>query len=378
LRLLLLAICLLSVTSCIRHNDVREQVDPDFDTGIDHFKHKLSVNYAKYFSVKYHNFWKEVDVYGAEGEKPIASFALVMRGAPVVDVPEGLTIIRIPVASVGSISTTHLPMLEALGDLENLKAFGAYDYLNNDRIRSKLDQSAVARIGQGGKIVREEMLASGIEILYTYPFGNDANDGDLAGVVSVPVCEYLESSPLAAAEWLKFFALFTNKEAEAEAFFQEEELAYQSLKKQIIEATKKPLVFTGLPWKNQWNMPSGSSAVAELLADAGARYVYASRKSSGNLTLSMEEVLGDAIQAHAWLIVSYFNGKTSSSDLLATDQRFGRFQAFKTGAVYLCDLSTADYFGDAVLRPSLLLADIMHWLHGIPARHQSKFFKKMN
>jgi len=370
------AILLVFLGACIRHGHEQDVVDEDFDIHANHFPTKTELRHAEYFTVTYHGYWKEVTVLDAPGGNRVVHLALLPHGAPVPAEAKNLEVVRIPLKASASISTTHLPMIAALNELHTLKAFAAFDYLNNLQLLAQLKAQKVADIGAGGKVEREGLLNSGAEVLFSYLFGQDSESLNVKGVAVVPVSEYLEQSPLAAAEWIKFFALFWNREAEAESFFGNVESSYLQLAERAKNGLVSRSVFTGLPWKNEWNMPAGNSSVARLLADAGLDYVYAETDAKGNLSLSMEEVINDALDADVWILVTYFNGKTNMADLTAVDDRFGRFKAVKQGMVWLCDLSTADYFGQGVLRPDILLQEITS-LNNNDASATLTFFKKL-
>lgn len=368
---------LLVFSACIRHADEQETVDKDFNIHAAHFSVQTELRHAECFTVTYHGHWKEVAVLDAPGGNRVVHLALLPHGAPVPAKAEQMEVVRIPLQAAASISTTHLPMIDAIGELNYIKAFAAFDYLNNKELMQKLKTANVADIGTGGKAEHEGLLNSGAEVLFSYLFGQDARL-KVQGVVNVPVSEYLERSPLGAAEWIKFFALFWNREAEAEVFFKEVETHYNQLVKLAAGVPQKLKVFTGLPWKDQWNMPAGNSSVARLLADAGLDYVYKSKQSAGNLTLSMEEVLNDAIDADVWILVTYFNGNKNIADLTSIDSRFERFAAVRSGNVLLCDLSVSDYFGQAVLRPDLLLGDLLLLVHDMSdGNTEPVFFERL-
>jgi iron complex transport system substrate-binding protein len=116
------------------------------------------------------------------------------------------------------------------------------------------------------------------------------------GIQTLLITEYLEQTPLARAEWLKFFGVMTGNKM-AEAVFNEIETSYlKQVQKQSIGS-----VALNLPFGDQWNMPSGKSITAQLLKDAGLDYLFSNKQLDGNVVLSMEEGYDALSKADYWV-----------------------------------------------------------------------------
>jgi iron complex transport system substrate-binding protein len=364
-KILFALVLLCTASGCIRHQDEQGKTDRNFDTGINYYPEKTEVSYSKGFSVIYGNYWKLLTLHQPGNEK---TFLLLQRGAPLPEEyknDESLDVIRIPVERCASVSTTHLPMLEAIECLHTLKGFSAMEYLYNNEIKQELQKAGTISTGTGGTVEEELLLSSQAEVNFSYAFENEGAGKKVGNITDIPVAEYLETHPLAAAEWIKFYALFFNKEQQANNLFKNIEQEYLNtlkLVKSMPASNKK--VFTGVAWKNTWPVPAGDSYTARLIEDAGGIYVYASTENKGNITLDVEQVIHDCFEADIWLVVTYFNDNRSMDNFSKMDTRYTRFSAFKKGAVYACDLTEKDYFGKAILEPHLLLKDLYCAIYG--------------
>ena len=136
------------------------------------------------------------------------------------------------------------------------------------------------------------------DIIFTFGMGEADKDTDKKLVqTKIPVAisvDHLEESPLARAEWIKFFAAFVNKKREADSIFKEVEKNYIDLKATAQKTGSKPTVFNEIKYGDSWYMPGGKSYVAQLLNDAGSTYLWKDDPKFGSLPLSFEQVYAKA------------------------------------------------------------------------------------
>jgi iron complex transport system substrate-binding protein len=364
---------------CVRHADDEPAGNPkQFDTTADLFPHKASPELATHFTVSYHGYYKVVKLLGTNGDH-LRTLCLLQHDAPV---PEGFSneqVVRIPLTRVSCVSTTHLPMLEQCGALPTLVGFAAFDYINSQHMKAQITQQGVANLGGGGKVSDEELLALSPQVHFTYLFENPEASGFRKGIQFIPVLEYMEAHPLGAAEWLLFFSLFYNQEAAAMSYLANVSEQYQQLSsQQASQDGKGPLVMAGIPWKDVWPLPSGNSYTATLIKDAGGRYVHADNHASGNLELSMEEVLNACAEADSWVVTTYLGGDHSRASFGNLDHRYTRFRSYQQGNVLACDLNTADFFGRALIEPHVVLKDLVAGFYPEQAKgYQPVYFRRL-
>jgi iron complex transport system substrate-binding protein len=171
--------------------------------------------------------------------------------------------------------------------------------------------------------------------------------------------EYLESDPLARAEWIKFTALLFNREAEAANLFATIAAAYKQVSARVTDVVARPLVLAGDPYGGTWYIPGGQSYIARLIADAGGTYAWADNPSSGSVPVAFETVLARAATATAWFSsLAVFDVR----DALRSDPRLDWLSPVRRGAVYSNQIRP-DYWETGVIHPHLVLADIAAALH---------------
>src|SRR5690606_26997092 len=143
---------------------------------------------------------------------------LVPKDKPVPDNEEGVRVIRIPVTSIVCTSTTHIPLLDYLNETDKLVGFPTTDYVSSVKARRHIDEGRVQELGVDKGLNLERIAMLKPDMVMGYSMNSDYGQFKKIEDLNVPVVlngEYLEKHPLGRAEWIKFMALFFNKEPEA-------------------------------------------------------------------------------------------------------------------------------------------------------------------
>ena len=130
-----------------------------------------------------------------------------------------------------------------------------------------------------------------------------------AGTPVLPNADWLETTPLGKAEWVKLMGALTDREDLVNRKFDSVEQAYQRLAAIGKASAIRPSVIIGMPFKGTWYMPAGDSYVAQLLRDAGADYHWSDTKGTGSLALNFETVAPVALTADFWLDIGDVDSK---------------------------------------------------------------------
>ena len=352
---------------------------------IDYFPEKLTVNYATGFTVEYHKNYKLVTVKNPWRNAKISfQYVLVQCGTPI---PEGFKktqIITVPINTVVSLSTTHLPHIAKLGVVDKLIGVSNSKIVNTPEVVTKIKTGKIADVGNNESVNVETILEINPDLVMTYGVGNSQTDSYPklleAGLKVVLNSEYMETSPLAHAEWLKFTALLFNREYLAQKIFSEIVIKYESIASKAKSIKKRPTVFTGFNFKGVWYTPGCKSYVAKYLADAGGDYLCADN-SSGSLPLSFESVFEHAANADYWLNIN--QSWQSLKDVIAADSRYADFAAMKKGNVYNNNARVNpnggnDYWEGGTSNPDIVLSDLIKILHPeILPNHQLVYYRKL-
>lgn len=344
---------------------------------------KDTLKYAKRFSITHEKGITLLEVYGNKDNQDITSyFVLYKDKKPIYSVDAYY--VKIPVKRVASMSSVYSIMLMALGEANSIAAIDNVEYYTNPFIQKQVSDGKVLELSKGPKIEIEKTLALKPELLLTYGMGDPKADLDeklLQAHVPVAISlDHLEETPLARAEWIKFYACFFDKQQMADSIFNSSEKKYNELKALVKDAPKKPTVLTEIKYGDTWYVPSGISYMANLIADAGGDYFWKDDRKTGSTPLSFEMVYAKAKDCDVWINTYNLNSK---KELLSYDTRYGLFKAFKKDKVYNNNKvqntkGYSNYWETAMLHPEDVLADLIAILY--PDRlpnHTFTYYKQL-
>ena len=343
----------------------------DYDPDVDYFPDKIQPEYAKGFSVDYYKHYKVVTVtqpWTAADET--FEYLLVQCGTPIPRGVEAVQVIEVPTRSVVTLSTTYIPHLTLLDQVEALVGMDNLSFVYAPEVREKIERDELIEFSSGRTLDVEQLLVNSPDLIMTYGTGNPDVDSYQrliqAGLPVVLVGDYVENSPLGRAEWLLFTALFFNQEAQAQQVFSKIATAYESLVELTAALSERPTVFSGFSYEGTWYMSGGQSYAAQLLKDAGAAYLWADHDSTVTIPLDFEAVFDQAAAAQVWVNVS--QDWLSRGDAIATDPRYGKFDALKQGNVFnnnarMNATGGNDYWESGAVNPHIILADLIKIFH---------------
>lgn len=332
-----------------------------------------------YTEVKVHNPWKEgTELHryilvpkGKEGDATMAKLAGQAHGEGKAAATLGVKTdtVRTPLESNLVFTAPHCQLLTELGCQNAITGVCDKDYINIPDIKSRAQADAkvahpIMDCGSSMQPDIERIIALHPEALLISPFENNGGYGKL-DKLRIPIIEtadYMETSPLGRAEWIKLYGLLLSS-SKADSLFSAIEKEYLQLK---AEAAKLPLglsILTERKTGNVWYVPGGKSTMGILLRDAHAKYIFADDQHSGSLSMSPEQIIAKGNQIDAWAL-KYFGGNAlTKNDLLAEYQGYQALKAFQTGTVYETNTSREPYFELTSFHPEILLREFIILSH---------------
>jgi iron complex transport system substrate-binding protein len=343
-----------------------------------------ALQYAEGFKITYQGKNKLVEVrYPFQGATSGYTYLLVPRDEPIPPHPPDVRIIFIPVRSIVCTSTTHIPLIDYLDEGDKLVGFPSTDYISSERIRKRIDAGHVQELGVDRGMNLERLAVLKPDMVMGYTMNSDYGQFKKMEELKIPVvinAEYLEKHPLGRAEWIKFMALFFNKEKEADSVFRQIERSYVETKALVDTIQSKPTVLSGIVYGDAWFLPGGQNYASKILRDAGCRYLWEEDDSHGYLELSFESVYEKAHEADIWIGVGNFS---TLKDIENADHRYTQFKPFKNKSVYTYDARKgakggSEFLELGYLRPDIILKDLIKIAHPHQmADHELYFHRKL-
>ncbi len=315
------------------------------------------VAYDGFTMVTLANPWKE--------DKALHTYILVPRDAPMpVHLPKG-TIIRTPLQRAVVFTTVHSSLLMSLGCQDKIAGVADLKYIKIPWIQEQVAAGRIADCGDGMSPLIEKIIDLHPDAILLSPFENSGGYGKLEeiDIPLVECAEYMEVSPLARAEWMRFYGLLFGCQEKADSLFNVIDKNYTALKKEAQKAGKGRSVMIDKQVGSVWYVPGGRSTIGQMVKDAGGQYPWADDTHSGSLSLPFETVLEEAAETEVWLFRYDRQIPMTPKQLLAEDDGYSQFQAFRTGEIYGCNVRTSLFYEESPFRPDWLLGDFIKILH---------------
>ena len=260
---------------------------------------------------------------GEEGDKTVTRLALQRTSGM------GCTTdtVRTPVERSAVFIAPHCQLMYELGCQQAIRGVCDLNYINIPDVRKRAASAGKASSGNASSgnasfgnasaqnsIVDcgssmapdiERIIALKPEAILVSPFENSGGYGKL-DKLHIPIIEaadYMESSPLGRAEWMKFYGMLFGKdknisttvagkalttvagkaseatlpascELKADSLFAKIEKEYLKLKAEAGKLPKGLSILTERKTGNVWYVPGGQSTIGILLKDANARYIF--------------------------------------------------------------------------------------------------------
>ena len=323
------------------------------------------MSYAQLLRVQHAEDWTGVEVLDAwHPGQVLHRYVLVPRDQPLPDpLPEG-TLVRTPLQRVVAFSSVHGGLCCNLQCADQLVGMCDTQYILLDSLRQRLSDGRLQDLGSSMKVDAERMMAVRPDAFFVSPFEN-AGYGVLA-TMNVPLVEcadYMETSALGRAEWMKFYGMLMGREAEADSLFARIEHDYLALKAAVGKVTQRPSLLCDFKQGSAWYVPGGDSYIGRLFSDAGANYLFADKRESGSVAMSFENVYAKGREADFW-VVKYGRPAPHTYTTIADDYPlYKEFQAWKKQRIYGCNTFAVPFYEEVPFHPDLLLKDMVRILH---------------
>ena len=278
-------------------------------------------------------------------------------------------------------SSSHIAMLDAIGAVESVVGVSGKNFITNPYVVAH--QRTIADVGYDGNMNFELLVAQQPDIVLLYGVTGACtmeSKLDELGIPYIYVGEYVEEDPLGKAEWLIALAEIVGLRQQGLTYFSELPQRYEQLKSMAAAAqTPAPKVMLNTPYADSWFMPSTTSYMARLIADAGGDYIYKRNTANHSLPIDMEDAALLTTQADVWINVGNVN---SVADLCRQFPKFAQMPCVQRGEVYNCDKRRVlgggnDYWESGVVHPDVILRDLIKIFHPELVSEEFVYYRKI-
>ncbi|WP_299534668.1 ABC transporter substrate-binding protein [Ulvibacterium sp.] len=354
------------------------------------FPTKVDIQYAENFSVTYGPNYKVVDIHFNSANRDIVinqKLLLVQRGTPVPELRNGLQnawIMEVPLHTVAANDDGEITRLKALGLKNNIIAMGG-GAIYDPELRQLWEEKKIASIGYSfhRPPLPEVILSLNPDVLILYSFNQDrmasVEKMRALGINAIPQFAWAESSFLGKAEWLKFSALFFNKEREANELFEKVVTRCGHLMERVRQKEEKKTAFLVYhPSESSDWSAHRNDFYASFLEAAGAINVLADDGPTHAVGMNNEKMLSLAKNADFWIANSTSDENWPPADYLDS------FKAYRNGQVFHYQKRTRyehnayDWYETPEVRPDLVLEDLVFIFYPelLPG-HVPKYFERI-
>ncbi len=358
---------------CSCHSRHQGVVSDDCDT--------VALKHATHISiVKHHDFTvvKLADPWNTG--KTLHTYVLVPADKELpAHLPNG-AVVRTPLKKAVVATSVHCGLIISMGKGTSIGGVCEPQYIHIPYIKEQLKKGGIADCGSGMAPTVEKIIDMQPDAIFLSPFQNSGGYGKVEEL-KIPIIEtadYMETSALGRAEWMRFYGMLFGCEEKADSLFDEVEKGYMELKKLAQTSSVKKSVMMDQQTGSVWYVPGGKSTLGGIIADAAIDYAWKDDDHSGSLALPFESVLEKTEHADIWLLRYNAPHDLSFKELLSNNAGNKQFKAFTDKEVYGCNTASSTFYEETPFHPNLLLRDFICIAHPDLQLGEPKYFIKLH
>lgn len=302
-------------------------------------------------------------------------------------------VIPAPVSRSVVMSSVHLALFEIF-DKQNA-VIGVCDvpYIKDRKIIHKIRQGKIVDCGSSMTPNIEDIIAGNADAIWMSSFDKNTVKTRL-NHLAVPLIEcadYMETTPLGRAEWIKFYGILLGKYDEAERYFDKVEHRYLQLVALKKQRRRHPVVMVEKLMYGVWYTPGGCSLAAQMIEDAGGSYIYGKQLEAGDKplyaktvyratdskALTFEQVLVDAKDADIWLLKYYATTPLTYAKLKAENTGYQQFKPFQNKKIWACNTAETYFYEETPFQPHILLGELIDILYPGAVKKNFRYYQPL-
>ena len=340
---------------------------------------KVNMRHSSLLQITDCNGYTVVDVKNPWGKGLLNRYLLVPSDSmPPENLPSGI-VVRTPIERAILFSGVHALLFEELDALSAVSGVCDSRYLYSPGVKKTLSEGRVLDCGSSLNVNSEVVAQLNPDAILVLPYENGGY-GKLERF-SFPLVEcadYMESSPLGCAEWIRFYARLLGCAQKGDSIFDAVCDEYDALCRTVENVNARPKLMCELKSSSAWYVPGGKSTMGQMYSDAGADYLFADYDVNGSVPLSVEVVLDKAADADMWLLKYNSSIDKSYSELLAEYDGYIHFKPFRERNIYACNTHKKNVFEESAFHPERLLKDLIALFHPyLFPEYKAVYYEKM-
>ena len=272
--------------------------------------------------------------------------------------------VHIPLKRVVVMTNSLAHLMVELGVEECIAGVCEPEYISDTLIRARLADGTIADCGNSMYPTIEKIMELHPDAIMVSPF-EQTGYGQLEklGIPLLECADYMETSPLARAEWIRFYGRLFGADVTADSLYGQVSRDYNALKELASKTVSRPKVMLDTRSGSAWYVAGGGSTIGCMIVDAGAQYLFADNDNSGSVPLSFETVYEKAQDADVWLLKNSSSVPLTYSLLESDFKSYASFKPFRDRNIWVCDVNQVPYFELSSFHPEMLLGDFISIFH---------------
>ena len=272
--------------------------------------------------------------------------------------------VHIPLRRVVVMTNSLAHLMVELGAEDCIAGVCEPEYISDSLVCARLADGTIADCGNSMYPTVEKIMELKPDAIMVSPF-EDSGYGQLEklGIPLLECADYMETSPLSRAEWIRFYGRLFGVAAEADSMFSKVCHDYLVLVETALDADTHPKVMLDTRNGSAWYAAGGASTIGRMIADAGGEYIFADNDNSGSVPLSFETVFERAQDADVWLLKNSSKSKLTYKLLESDYKPYASFKPFREKNIWVCDVNEVPYFELTSFHPEMLLGEFISIFH---------------
>ncbi|NND95492.1 MAG: ABC transporter substrate-binding protein [Flavobacteriales bacterium] len=268
-------------------------------------------------------------------------------------------------------STTQIHYFKEIGQLDKVVGCAWLDDIDDALIEQSKSNGVIQNVTVGAELDLESILDCRPDVvLYDPRESSLVQRLESLGIICIPFLEYAEKDALSRVSWLHLIGLLTGKPKTS--LMRYGEISNNYMNQRLLpneEDNSRDKVILMSYYNGIWSASGPKSLMAELVNDAGGEYVL-DGDATASVDLDVEELLTLISKIDFLGVIQY--GEINEQIIAKWDDRIS-VEILDSISIFSVDTKNDDYFGQGILQPDIMLADLKAILKQDSSFHYTYF-----